>query len=111
MSVIEDQPTAVMNVGLRATGHDLGGKARALAALDRAGFPVPAWFVITPDAYGESVTAGFGPSPELRAEIDRALAWFCPDGEPVAVRSSAVDEDKTVSISLYKQRGAGPGPA
>jgi serine/threonine-protein kinase RsbW len=23
----------------------------------------------------------------------------------------AVDEDKTVSISLYKQRGAGPGPA
>src|SRR3954464_12980889 len=25
--------------------------------------------------------------------------------------SSAVDEDKTVSISLYKQRGAGPGPA
>lgn len=24
--------------------------------------------------------------------------------------SSAVDEDKTVSISLYKQRGAGPGP-
>ena len=25
--------------------------------------------------------------------------------------SSAVDEDRTVSISLYKQRGAGPGPA
>ncbi|KJY47377.1 anti-sigma regulatory factor, partial [Streptomyces sp. NRRL S-444] len=24
---------------------------------------------------------------------------------------STVEEDKTVSISLYKQRGAGPGPA
>jgi serine/threonine-protein kinase RsbW len=25
--------------------------------------------------------------------------------------SSAVSDDKVVSISLYKQRGAGPGPA
>jgi rifampicin phosphotransferase len=80
---------------------EVGGKARALAALDGAGFPVPAWFALTPDAFRASTTAGgdgdlpadLAPSPEVREEIDRALAALCPNGESVAVRSSATDED------------------
>jgi pyruvate,water dikinase len=64
-----------------------GGKARALAAVERAGLPVPAWFVLSADAYDTTLT------PEVRAELSSALAGLSPDGAPVAVRSSASDED------------------
>jgi S-adenosylmethionine:diacylglycerol 3-amino-3-carboxypropyl transferase/phosphohistidine swiveling domain-containing protein len=59
------------------TGSDpkLGGKARALAELQRAGFPVLPWFVISPDAY-----------PNCPPELPQL-------GELVAVRSSASEED------------------
>ena len=33
----------------------IGGKARALAVLQRAGLPVPAWFALTCDAFCDSV--------------------------------------------------------
>lgn len=68
----------------------LGGKARALAALCDAEFPIPRWFVILPSACNPH---DLTPSPELRGEIASALAKLCPNGEPVAVRSSASDED------------------
>lgn len=59
------------------TGLDpkLGGKARAIAELQRAGFAVPPWFVISPDAY-----------PNCPPNLPML-------GELVAVRSSASDED------------------
>ena len=64
-----------------------GGKARALAAAGRAGLPVPAWFVLSAEAHGPSLT------PEVRAELSAALAGLSPNDEQVAVRSSASDED------------------
>jgi phosphoenolpyruvate synthase/pyruvate phosphate dikinase len=64
-----------------------GGKARALAAAERAGLPVPAWFVLSSDAHGTTLT------PEVRAHLSSALARLSPNDEQVAVRSSASDED------------------
>src|SRR5438094_5231219 len=60
----------------------MGGKAAALAELGHAGLPIPPWFVISPAAY------------ELKAEsfpaVDSAVRQLTA---PLAVRSSAVDED------------------
>jgi pyruvate,water dikinase len=64
----------------------LGGKARALAALRDADLPIPPWVVALPAAHS-------APPAELHAELATALAALCPNGEPVAVRSSASDED------------------
>lgn len=68
----------------------LGGKARALAALERFGFPIPRWFVVLPEARAEK---GDGLSGDVAREIESALERLCPGGELVAVRSSASDED------------------
>ena len=66
----------------------VGGKAASLAALGAAGLPdgdVPPWFVIAPDA---------ARCPEeLAPVLADALASLAPNGELVAVRSSAVGED------------------
>jgi rifampicin phosphotransferase len=95
-----------------ATG-DLGGKARALAELHQAGLPIPPWFALTPAAFYDSLTVSQRMQVEagdvraaatlLRGEIRldaeplsalaAALAELSPAGEPVAVRSSAGDED------------------
>ena len=37
-------------------GGNLGGKARCLVRLLKAGFPVPDFFVVTPQAFRESLT-------------------------------------------------------
>ena len=90
----------------------LGGKARALAALREADLPIPAWFVVLPEAFHDSLTAqerialdtgdsaalprmleSLRPSPAVNLELADALAELCPDDAPVAVRSSASDED------------------
>lgn len=90
-----------------------GGKASALAALARAGLPVPPWFVVTPEAFDASlspaqrktlddgrdagavqqVLAQIDLGAVVRESVDGALAVLCPRGGQVAVRSSAVDED------------------
>jgi hypothetical protein len=44
----------------------LGGKARALASLREANLPIPAWFVVGPAAFNDSLT------PEQRSALDRA---------------------------------------
>jgi rifampicin phosphotransferase len=76
-------------------GTPVGGKARALAAAERAGLPVPPWFAVLPAAF---TTEAF--SDDLRLELTaaiEALASKTPESEPVpvtvAVRSSASDED------------------
>lgn len=91
----------------------LGGKARALAALRDAGFPIPPWLVVLPGAFAESLSPvraeqiqNTTTAEEMRAALDgvalcapvaeelaRTLAEFAPGGSPVAVRSSASDED------------------
>lgn len=91
---------------------DLGGKARALAALSRADLPIPDWFVIRGDACLASLGAGImasakdpsaiqsllrglQPSAAVLSEIDQGLANLKGAGGLVAVRSSAADEDGT----------------
>src|SRR5580704_8422077 len=91
----------------------LGGKARALAALRVADLPIPAWFVVRPEAFHDSLSDeqrhtldrgvegamlrgmvdALQPSSAVCADLAEALAALCPDGAPVAVRSSASDED------------------
>lgn len=83
-----------------------GGKGANLGELVRAGFPVPAGFVVTTDAYAEVVAALGIPAGDaalrdgletvavpdgLRTRIDRAYREL--GGGPVAVRSSATAED------------------
>jgi pyruvate,water dikinase len=69
----------------------IGGKARTLAKLGRAGLPVPPWFALTYDAYHAGINGSL--SPAVQGELMQALEELCPHGEPVAVRSSAADED------------------
>jgi pyruvate,water dikinase len=87
----------------------LGGKARALAALRAVELPIPAWFVVRPEALRDSLSAdqqilmdgaademalgALEPSAMVAAELAEALAELCREGAPVAVRSSASDED------------------
>ena len=63
-----------------------GGKARALARLDRAGFNPPDFFVILPHAFNTK-----GLKPAHRKELDARLAQLGKG--PFAVRSSGAQED------------------
>ncbi len=93
--------------------HLLGGKAHALAELDDVNLPIPPWFVVTPDAFKlcltapqyndlcvaenlEQIQVALKPlvwGDDLLVELSAVLQQLCPADEPVAVRSSAVDED------------------
>ncbi|MCU7843905.1 MAG: phosphoenolpyruvate synthase [Candidatus Thiodiazotropha sp. (ex Monitilora ramsayi)] len=90
-----------------------GGKAAALGHLAAAKLPIPDWLVIEPEAFYQSLgpqlfnelqekkdaadiqslLAEIKPHAELLAELEERLAKLSPNGERVAVRSSAVDED------------------
>lgn len=70
--------------------EDAGGKAATLSRLLAAGFRVPDGFVI-PVSLAAVLTGG--PSPALVEAVRVALAGLAPAGEPLAVRSSASDED------------------
>jgi len=99
-----------------ATRQHIGGKAAALASLQRAGFPVPDWFALAPAAFDDSLAAAdrirlsaacesgdedavtaaladLTPGDVVLAELAQAVATLSPDGQPLAVRSSASDED------------------
>lgn len=93
--------------------NKIGGKAAALSSLERAGFAVPKWFALSTEAFYASLTFSqrralecARSSEDMRAVLDDlklseivkqeltdALAELCPNGERVAVRSSAIDED------------------
>ena len=66
----------------------IGGKATGLYHLTRARLPVPAWCVITTDAFDERDAVLSGP---LQGEIAAAVARL--GAGPFAVRSSATVED------------------
>jgi phosphohistidine swiveling domain-containing protein len=104
------QPTAA-----DAATSQIGGKAAALASLQQSDFPVPNWFALDPAAFDGSldtdcvrlsaacelgdeaavstVLASLAPRDVVVAELAQAVAALSPDGEPLAVRSSASDED------------------
>lgn len=67
----------------------LGGKGAGLVALRRAGFAVPDGFVLPP-SLAEAFAAG---SPAAYQEVAEAWRLLAPRGEPVAVRSSSIEED------------------
>jgi len=91
----------------------LGGKAGALAKLHHAKLPIPPWFVLSPLALKaclteaqqtawENATASaqfhaimetLTVNSEVSTELQDAISHLCPEGQRVAVRSSAVDED------------------
>ncbi|HEX5159641.1 MAG TPA: PEP/pyruvate-binding domain-containing protein [Ktedonobacterales bacterium] len=104
------QPTA------DATRQHIGGKAAALASLQRAGFPVPDWFALAPAAFDDSLDvthrerlaaacqrgddgsitaalASLTPGSAVLGELSQAVEALAPGGQPLAVRSSASDED------------------
>lgn len=102
---------------LRSLGSEdesnLGGKARSLLRLLRAGHPVPDFFVLAPQAFRDSLTAAqraavessadaeakqsaladLLPSDAVRQELVASLAGFGRTEAVFAVRSSAPEED------------------
>ena len=68
---------------------EIGGKAAALAALADAGLPIPKWFAVRA---GDEASDS---SPQRFDDVDlgAALQALAPNGELLAVRSSAVEED------------------
>ena len=88
--------------GSAALHPRFGGKVRALAELagaDLTGASIPAWFALTPEAFGASVRQVSGQPIDiqmpqaLKTELARAVRQLCPDGALLAVRSSAAGED------------------
>jgi len=69
-----------------------GGKAFALWRLKEEGFPIPDWFVVSPNAFAEGVL-----TPETKREIEATLTRMRLRDAPLAVRSSSVEEDATGS--------------
>ncbi len=105
------QPTAAV-----ATRQQIGGKAAALAHLQQADFPVPEWFALDPAAFDDSLPAAdrerlaaacesgdeaavpaalasLMPGSAVLFELSQAVAALMPDGQLLAIRSSASDED------------------
>ncbi|GAB4453143.1 MAG: phosphoenolpyruvate synthase [Armatimonadaceae bacterium] len=79
-------------------GRFYGGKAGALRRMGEADLPIPPWFVVSPRACqlqtdADGMVTPLPPSPEVCAALNIALQRLCANGERVAVRSSAVDED------------------
>ena len=72
--------------GRHADANRFGNKGLRLAQLASAGFDVPDFFVVGPGDF---------PAAEIKIEITNAMRRLCPDGAPVAVRSSSLDEDGT----------------
>lgn len=90
----------------------VGGKARALAELQKADLPIPPWFVVLPSSFLASLTseqeaalgsaqdvevvravvASVTPSPSVVKAIQEAVGKIA-QGKELAVRSSALGED------------------
>lgn len=70
-----------------------GGKGASLAALARAGFEVPDGFIIPADLAASLDGDPAAWPPDLRRAMLDRLKALAPSFEPVAVRSSAADED------------------
>ena len=76
----------------------MGGKGFALAKLSNAHFPVPGWFLLTPEFAGIDATDlntidAFTFSAEQQSAIRNAIKELRDGNRGFAVRSSAIDED------------------
>ena len=93
--------TYIIRPGESDDRKELGGKAWSLNALRDSGLPIPEWFVVSPRAYSCSRPAAehAGAADDLQIaddvalEVSQALSVLCPEGQRVAVRSSADEED------------------
>lgn len=98
--------------GPEAVRARVGGKAASLNALADAGLEPPRWCAVTPQAFDASVSPqqaeaiiagdadaldGLKLAEDVAAAISMAARTLSPDGAPIAVRSSAVDEDGAAS--------------
>ncbi len=86
---MSESPNFVVRLSEAPAGAPLGGKARALAHLIGAGFPVPDGLVVLPSAFGADGSLGANAALELAGK----LAAHHPHESLFAVRSSASDED------------------
>ena len=80
----------------------MGGKGFALAKLSNAHFPVPEWFLLTPEFSGINnpdlnAIDAFTFSTEQQTAIRNAIRELGEDNQDFAVRSSAIDEDGALS--------------
>ncbi len=92
---VREPQVEILPLARAATAEGVGGKARNLAKLKEAGFPVPDGFVLPPSFFGEAA-----PSPWTASETQlRALreAFRVLDSPRVAVRSSGLREDGSKS--------------
>lgn len=88
-----------------ATAENSGGKAGTLGRLLRAGFPVPDGFALTTTAYRSAADASGDLAPPFASQAARDLftgQLRALGDRPLAVRSSATDED-TVTRSAAGQ--------
>lgn len=72
----------------QADARQMGGKGAALAGLSGHGLPIPRWIIVPPLMHQQG-----GMTEELAGAITQAAADLSPQGQLLAVRSSAVDED------------------
>jgi len=108
--------TYVIKPGESDDRRELGGKAWRLDALRHSGLPIPEWFVVSPRAFSASFASAactslgnhttdlasahgaagdFQIANDVALEVSQALRALCPEGQRVAVRSSANEEDGT----------------
>ena len=93
--------TYVIRPGESDDRSELGGKAWSLNALRDSGLSIPAWFVVSPRAFSASRSSAerAGAVDDLQIaedvglEVSQALRILCSEGQRVAVRSSADEED------------------
>ncbi|MDJ1182532.1 PEP/pyruvate-binding domain-containing protein [Roseofilum casamattae] len=101
--------TYILTANAKPDRQYLGGKAASLARLCALDCSIPDWFAVSPRAFAESLrkeqynkleagtisedTAQWHIQDNIKIELEQALKQLCPNGEQVAVRSSAVDED------------------
>jgi pyruvate,water dikinase len=88
----------IARAGEQAPVSRIGGKATGLERLVELELDVPPFVVLTADAYRACCSGGAVPqteASELAAALDAAWSELAAEGVPLAVRSSAVDEDGT----------------
>src|SRR5215210_5267378 len=86
------------------TAARIGGKAAALARLNGVGFAVPRAFAIPVHTTERMSGDPRGWPGDIRERLIEALHALVPDGAPVAVRSSAVDEDSAAASYAGQHR-------
>jgi rifampicin phosphotransferase len=93
--------TYIIRPGESDDRTELGGKAWSLNALRDSGLPIPEWFVVSPRAFSSNrppaeravAVHDLQIAEDVALELSQALSVLCSEGQRVAVRSSADEED------------------